>query len=53
MKVEWEFSRKHKAIELLPRILIVWWKHGPLGVDVSWLNWGFYAEFYNGKKTCR
>ena len=52
MKVEWEFYRKSKAFEVLPRITL-WWGCGPIGVDFSWMNWSLDIEFIKGNSACR
>ena len=52
MKVEWEFYRRYKAFEVLPRITL-WWGCGPIGVGFSWMNWSLDIEFIKGNSACR
>ena len=52
MKVEWEFYRRYKAFEVLPRITL-WWGCGPIGVDFSWLRWAVDIEFSRDNNACR
>ena len=52
MKVEYEFYRKYKAFEVLPRITF-WWDCGLYDMEISWLRWGIDIEFHRGNSACR
>ena len=52
MKVKYEFYRKYGIMDLLPCITLLW-DCGLYCVDLSWLRWGIYIEFYRGNVACR
>lgn len=51
MKVEYEFYKKYKSLNLLPHIEL-WWSSEIYGLSASWLIWGIHAEFLRDN-VCR
>ena len=55
MKVECKFYRTHKALEILPRIGVLWGGVCLLSVcsvEIEWLKWCIVFDFY-GDNACR
>ena len=53
MKVEWEFYKDHRVIELLPCITLWWWNCRLYGVVFSWLRWGIDIQILRSNNACR
>ena len=52
MKVEYEFYRKDKAFEFLPRVTF-WWDRGWYDMEISWLRWGIDIQILRRNNACR